>query len=128
MWGNDHTDPGVFPIARCLAMARGGSTPVPRPSPATPKPKPTEGDDDMQDKCGCWYYPNPKDKKTRVYMIFDTSSGFCDEFSNGAGRGALPASYVNPIAKGLGTKPWFEVTSGHAKRLKADLEKVRKGV
>ena len=127
VWGNDHTDPGAFPIARCLAMARGGSTPVPRPAPATPKPEPidpTGGDETMH---GCWYHPNSKDKNTRVYLLFNEVSGFYHEFSNGTGRGALSAGYVNPIAKNWDTKAWPEITAGHAKAVKHGCDLVRKG-
>ncbi|WRS30610.1 hypothetical protein U6G28_02670 [Actinomycetaceae bacterium MB13-C1-2] len=68
------------------------------------------------------------DGKSRMYMLFNPVSGFYSEFSNGAGRGPMPGSYINPIAQNWETKSWPTVTAAHAARLKADLDKVRKGI
>ena len=76
---------------------------------------------------GCWYHPNPKDKNTRVYLLFNEISGFYHEISNGTGRGSLSAGYVNPIAKAWETHSWPEITAGHAKAIKHGCDLVRKG-
>ena len=77
---------------------------------------------------GCWYHPNPKDKNTRIYLLFNEVSGFYHEFSNGTGRGALSSGYVNPIAKNWDTGAWPEITAAHAKAVKHGCDLVRKGV
>ncbi len=68
------------------------------------------------------------DGKSRMYMLFNPTSGFYSEFSNGAGNGPMAGSYINPIAQNWETNSWPTVTASHAARIKADLDKVRKGI
>lgn len=118
---SDHDDPGPdFPWDRFMALVR-EETPHPKPE----KPAPINLDDDKEsDMRGCYY---KKDRRTVIYLVFDSRSGFWHEFSNGAGRGPLSGGYVNPIAKNWDTGSWPQVTEAHARVLKAHLDLVRKG-
>ncbi|MSS45919.1 N-acetylmuramoyl-L-alanine amidase [Cutibacterium sp. WCA-380-WT-3A] len=119
---SDHDDPGpTFPWDQFIKEVRTPGQQDTKPS--VPTPSLTEiGDQDMN---GCYYNLN---SKTRTYLIFDSRSGFYHEFSQGNGNGPMSPDYVNPIAKGWDTGSWPAISPGHAKVLKAALDKVRKGI
>lgn len=106
--------------ARIVALASVGSKPLPTPVEEEEEP-------DMARNSGIYYErKNPANGKvTIVYNVHNTVSGFEHEFSNGEGGGALPGSYVNPLAQAFDTPSWAKVTEGHARVIKAALAAVR---
>lgn len=98
--------------------AGGGGTTPPKPAPPTP---PSE-EDEMSKNVSVWYQP---DSKTYIYMVFNATSGFVHEFSNGKGKGTMPGSYTAGVSQAFDTNGWTSITASHAAVIKSSLAAVR---
>ena len=94
------------------------------PAPATPKPKPeppTIEEIIAMNSGITWQEGN-----THHYLLFNTFSGWMQEYNNGGG-GPLGGSYNNPIAAALRTGSFATVSPSHARAIKASLLALRAG-
>ena len=64
--------------------------------------------------------------KTHHYLLFNTFSGWMQEYNNGGG-GPLGGNYNNPIAAALRTGSFATVSASHARAIKASLANLRAG-
>ena len=66
------------------------------------------------------------DGKVYNYLVFNTFSGWSQEFNNGTG-GPIGGGYSNPLAATLRTGSWARVSKSHAEAIKRSLADLRAG-
>ena len=66
------------------------------------------------------------DGKVYNYLVFNTFSGWSQEFNNGSG-GPIGGAYSNPLAATLRTGSWAKVSKSHAEAIKRSLADLRAG-
>lgn len=98
------------------------SAPAPAtPKPEEPKPEPTIEEIIAMNSGITWTEGN-----THHYLLFNTFSGWMQEYNNGGG-GPLSGNYNNPIAATLKTGSFATVSPSHARAIKASLLALRAG-
>lgn len=83
-----------------------------------------EGMNDMGNSAVQYDRKDANGKVSRVYLIFNTVSGWYHEYSNGPGNGPMNKSYNNPLAATLKTGSYAQVTESHARVIKEACNKV----
>lgn len=97
----------------------------PAADPATPNPKPEHVptlEEIMAMNSGITW----TEGKTHHYLLFNTFSGWMQEYNNGGG-GPLSGNYNNPIAAAFRTGSFATVSASHARAIKASLLAMRTG-